>query len=333
MKKTLFFLLAGLMLVTAGCRRIPIYEPESGVYLKLNLDTKVQVEIDDDFDIDAVPSLREKVEGKMPETMHACFYDAQSHQLVADDFLPPTGGFVDVPVGVYDVVVYSLGTEVTQVESTQTRAGSYAFTSQTGNQVKQTLGAGSKSDWSEQPVIFEPDHLYSGRIASAIVPARASVDGGLVVLEADLTPMTEAWTLEIKNVEGIEQLGSAEVFLTGQAAGRYQWDRRATNHPAALDLPLIADVAQGRLYIVFTTFGKFPVSSSDVIVNLQLMVAGGNRVRASFDVTDQFLDPDNTAHNIVIDDLVEVPQAGSDGGGFEPVVTDWGDEEIEVILG
>ncbi|MCR5352269.1 MAG: DUF5119 domain-containing protein [Bacteroidales bacterium] len=332
MRQTLFLLLAGLMLVTVGCRRIPMYEPESGVFLKLNLDTKVQVEVDEDFDLDAHPSLREKVDGKMPETVRACFYDIESHQLVTEDFLPPMGGFVDVPVGVYDIVVYSLGTEVTQVESTQTRAGGYAFTSQTGNQVKQTTGAGSKSDWNEQPVIFEPDHLYGGHLASAVVPAQA-VDGSLVVLEVDMTPVTEAWTLEICNVEGIEQLSNAEVFLTGQAAGRYQWDRRATNHPAALDLPLLADVSQGRLYIVFTTFGKFPVTSSDVIVNLQLTVAGGNRVRASFDVTDQFLDPDNTAHNIVINELIEVPQAGSDGGGFNPVVTDWGEEDIEVILG
>ena len=335
MRQRFLLILGALLLVlSAGCQRIELYEPEAGVYLRVSIDSSLDPAMEALLDFDARPALRDKVAGKAPELVRACFYDAVSHELVKEDFLPAEGGFVDIPAGVYDVVVYSLGTEATQVSGTETRAGGYAFTSPTGSRVKMQ-GVSSKADeedgTDEQPVVFEPDHLFVGRIAGAMVPVHPA-DDETIVLSAELSRLSESWILEVVEVAGAERIRKAEVYLTGQAADRFLWDGRTSNHPCALGFDTEIDVTEGRLYAVFNTFGKYPQLDTDVIVNLLVTTANGSRIRYVYDVTDQWLNPDNAAHRIVVEEPVEIPGDDYQGGGFDPIVNDWDGEVIPVII-
>ena len=330
-----FWVLCLLLLSLAwGCRRIPMYEAEAGVYLRISIDRTLDPAMEAYLDFDTRPQLRDKILGKMPEIVRACFYDAVSHELVAEDFLPATGGFVDVPAGAYDVIVYSLGTEETQLSGTQTRAGAYALTSATGTRVRMQRSStkADEAEADEYPVNFEPDHLFVGKIAGAMVPVRPT-DAEPTVLSAELTRLSESWILEVEDVEGAARIRKAEVYLTGQAAGRYLWDDRMSNHSCALGFDTEIDSEKGQLFAVFNTFGRYPQAETDVIVNLLLTMANGSRIRYVFDVTDQWVNPDNTAHRLVIDDLIEIPGDTFDGGGFSPVVNDWDGEEIDIIIG
>lgn len=330
-----FWVLCLLLLSLAwGCRRIPMYEAEAGVYLRISIDRTLDPAMEAYLDFDTRPQLRDKILGKMPEIVRACFYDAVSHELVAEDFLPATGGFVDVPAGAYDVIVYSLGTEETQLSGTQTRAGAYALTSATGTRVRMQRSStkADEAEADEYPVNFEPDHLFVGKIAGAMVPVRPT-DAEPTVLSAELTRLSESWILEVEDVEGAARIRKAEVYLTGQAAGRYLWDDRMSNHSCALGFETEVDVTEGRLFAVFNTFGKCPQLEADVIVNVLVTTENGSRCRYVYDVTDQWLNPDNTAHRLVIDDLIEIPGDTFDGGGFSPVVNDWDGEEIDIIIG
>lgn len=334
MKRRFLFVLSVLLLaLSASCRRIPLHEPETGVYLRMSLDPALDPAMTALPDLDAHPELLDKVTGKTPEIVHACFYDAVGHQLVKEDFLPAKGGFVDVPAGVYDVVVYGLGTEVTQVSGTETRGGSFAFTSATGSRVsmQDLSGKADKEEADVQTAIFEPDHLFVGRIAGAQVPVHPT-DAETVVLSAELSRLTESWILEIVDVEGADRIRKASAYITGQAAGRFLWDGRTSNHPCALEFETEIDVTEGRLFAVFNTFGKYPQYETDVIVNVLVTLESGNRCRYVFDVTDQWLNPDNTAHRIVVKDPVEIPGSDFGGGGFDPIVNDWDGEVIPVII-
>ena len=331
MKRILLLL---LILALVACHRIPMYEASSGVFLRLDLQTELDAEFSENIDFAAHPELLAKLTGKAPEMVRACFYDAVSHELVAEDYLPPEGGFIHIPTGVYDVLVYSLGTEATQVDGTRTRAGAYAFTSATGARVKvQTKADSGEGAVAEQAVIWEPDPLYAGRIAGAVIPVYPEGEEESVVLESVLKRSVESWSLEIREVEGAERIAGAEAYVIGQAAGRYLWDGRSTNHPASLVCPLVVNAAKGQLWTVFNTFGKFPEAESDVVVDLLVTTTGGARCSYIFDVTDQWVNPDNTAHRIVIDVLVEIPDDNYSGGGFDPLVEEWDGEEIDIIVG
>ena len=328
-----------LLALTAGCKRIPMYERSAGIYLRVAVDQSLDPAQEAFLDFDARPQLRDKVAGKMPELVRACFYDAVSHELVAEDFLPPTGGFVDVPAGAYDVLVYSLGTDATQVSGTESRAGAYAFTSPTGARVKlqaprtkDDADQDGESGASEQPVVFEPDHLFVGKIAGAMVPVRPE-EAEKTVLSVNLSRLSESWTVEVVDVEGAERIRKAEIYITGQAAGRYLWDARSSNRPAALGFECDVDVTKGQLFSEFNTFGRYADLETDVIVNVLVTTTAGSRVRYVYDVTDQWLNPDNTAHRIIIDELVEIPGDDFQGGGFTPIVNDWDGEEIDIIIG
>lgn len=335
MKRRILSVLGVLLLaLSAGCQRIPLHEPETGVYLRVSIDQSLDPAMEALLDFNARPELRDKVVGKMPELVRACFYDAVSHELVKEDFLPAQGGFVDVPAGVYDVVVYSLGTEATRVSGTETRAGAYAFTSPTGSMVKMQ-GLSSKADeedgTDEQPVVFEPDHLFVGRIAGASVPVHPT-GAETIVLSAELSRLSGSWILEVAEVEGAERIRKAEVYLTGQAADRYLWDGRTSNHTCALRFEMEIDVTEGRLFGVFNSFGKCLQQETDVIVNVLVTTENGSRIRYVYDVTDQWLNPDNAAHRFVIEGPVDIPGDDYQGGGFEPVVNEWDGEAIPVII-
>ena len=198
MRKYLLLLLTGLLLAT-GCHRIPLHERASGVYLKLNFHQEIDPAMAALLDFDARPELKDKVLGKTPELVRACFYDAVSHELVAEDFVPAEGGFVDVTSGAYDVVVYGLGMEMTQVIGTETRAGGFSFTGPTGVKVK--MGAPTKADeeTQEQSVVFEPDHLFVGKIAGANVAMRPAEASETAVLTAEMERISESWILKLRN--------------------------------------------------------------------------------------------------------------------------------------
>ena len=328
-----------LLTLAAGCKRIPMYEREAGIYLRVKVDQSLDPAQESHLDFDARPQLRDKVLGKMPELVRACFYDAVSHDLVAEDFLEATGGFVDVPAGVYDVIVYSLGTEATQVSGTESRAASYANTSATGTLLKMQAastkddsGEGSTPASSEQSVVFEPDHLFVGKIAGAMVPVRPE-EVESAVLDVTLSRLSESWTVEVIDVEGAERIQKADIYITGQAAGRYLWDARTAGRPCALGFGCDVDATKGQLFSEFNTFGRHSEPETEVIVNVLVTTNGGSRFRYVYDVTDQWLNPDNSAHRLVVDERMEIPGDDYQGGGFDPVVNDWDGETIDIIIG
>lgn len=126
------FILLLVIVCMPSCRLIPLYDPESSVYLRLNIKLNTDVVLNEDIDLEGNKDLREKVHGVMPQTVRACFYNIETHKLVAEEYLPPEGGFVNIPSGMYDIIVYGLGTESTRTKDTDTRGGAHALTSETG---------------------------------------------------------------------------------------------------------------------------------------------------------------------------------------------------------
>ena len=322
----LLCVLAGFLF--ASCKREPLYDRESGVYLKTNVILGPSTVLTGNVDIDGDPVLSAKVNGKMPDRLRVLFYDVNTHEYVTEEFLPPQGGFVNVPAGTYDILVYGLGTEVTRVSGSETRAGTYAVTSYVGTKVKVRTKAGPGIEGqTEFPVIYEPDHVFVGRASNVVVPVRSELDD-TIVIEMDLSTLLDTYTLEVLNVFNAEAIQSMTVYITGHAPSRYLWDKRFPKSPSAIMFEAMPDVEDGCIRTAFNTFGKFPEESNEVFLNVQITDVEGGRFQWVYDVTDQFDNPDNTGHRIVITDVMEIPDGGT--GGFAPDVNDW-DPVIEVV--
>ena len=320
-----------LSLVTFGaivcsCHHIPLMDPYSGVYIKFN----IRIDPDMfDYNLEDYP-YPNIVRGSMPHSLRVCFYDIESHDLVMEEYVGSEGGFINVEAGVYDIVVYNLGTEVTRVTGTASRAGAYAYTSNSGSILNM-----SKADENGEviqlnyPVIYEPDHLYVGRKENVEIPVVAA-DNRVLVIEVDMSTLLESYTFEILNIVGAERIQSATCFVTGQSPQRYLWDKRHPGNLCAITFGAPVDVEHGVVRTAFNTFGRYPYSTSGVYVNFLVNDKGGHRYQWIFDITEQFDDPDNERHEIKIINTIVIPE--EEQGGFTPSVGDWNAEIVYVPL-
>lgn len=322
-----YFVLLTLSLLS--CHRIPLYDPDSSIYLKLELKLDMDVKVPDYVDLAAYPDLAAKVHCAKPTSVRACFYDVETHRLAAEDFVGGDGGFIDLAAGTYDMIVYNLGNENTRVTATETRGGAYAYTSGLNTRVKVTKAGTSQV--REYDVIYEPDHLLVGRMEQVVIPVHETGENKRVVIEDNMSTLLETYSFEMPNIQGAERIKTVDIYITGQAPSRYLWDKRYPTRPVAIWFPAKIEPSAGRLYSVFNTFGKFPDSQSDVFLYVRMTNGQGGLFQWTFDVTDQFNNPDNTDHTIIIDDHVEIPEEGSDGG-FTPTVNDWNAEIIDIQL-
>ena len=309
--------LLAIMFCAAGCKFIPLYELEGNVVLNIDYQLEQQVYVREGFDPDNVASFNEKVHGKMPQEIQVLFYEAETHEIVVNQFMEATGGVLDVPTGRYDVLVYSLGTRVTHVEGSA-RSSVYAATDMTPRYYQ--IG-------SSMNVITEPDHLYTARFEGVAVGPVEDDIHTVTYLDTTAFSIEDTWTLEMIEVEGMEYISACEAFISTQEGREFLWGNREGNQPGSVKISIRPDFKTGRLYSIFNTFGRYMNYGQKVKVALLVTNNGGDEFLFEFDVTDQYDDPDNIGHNIVISEKLTIPK-GSGGGGFVPVVDPWWEPEI-----
>ena len=58
------------------------------------------------------------------------------------------------------------------------------------------------------------------------------------------------------------------------------------------------------------------------------------RFRWQYDVTDQWDNPDNTGHLIIVTEHIDIPEPGSGADtGFGPGVENWNEHVIDITVG
>lgn len=345
MKQLMMILMCALCALS--CRRVPLYDADGNVYVQIKVDLSVDIEVDPDIDIFSNPHYAEKLFGKMPEYVQLCFYSTETHELVKEDFVTVEGGAIDIPSGTYDLIVYSLGHETTSLSSNKMRGSLYAYsqditTSKSylldkilatlkGNNV--TTQEDINMAYGDDPIIAEPEHLYVGVKENIVIPDVKSNDKATtIVIPIDIKSIVETYCFEIRNIVGAKNIYSVDVFITGHVGRRYLWGDRYWNQPCTLFFNATTDAEKGHIYTVFNTFGKYPGADNEVILNLLIYDSDGGQYEFVYDVTDQFDDPDNTNHEIIIDEQIIIPESGSSGSGFDPSVSPWDEEDEKIQL-
>lgn len=312
-------LLLTLITLLTACERIPLLERETRFYLKLKIHLKTNIEL---------PTT--KAEETLPEMMQVNFYDVETHELVNKVYVSAEGGYVDIESGVYDVVIYNLGTQTTRIDKTGSRGGIYAFTEAMDNHFLPQQLQGNGGSLGNQLIINEPDHLYVARMEQIVVPER-SVEDETVELYAEAETILETYLFRATQIAQIEHATSVKGFVSGQAQAKHLWDGRFTTDQATIGFDCMVDKTKGELRAYFNTFGKLPNVQNKVYLHLFVGNASGDAYEYVFDVTDQFDNPDNKGV-IEVTDKIVVPEPGTDQGGFAPIIDDWEEESKDIEI-
>lgn len=309
-----------LLLGLGSCKRRPLSVADYSVNVVIN--------IDDDIVNYRMPS--------EPELMRVAFFDHEDGQLMTQAFLPPRGGKVNViPGRTYDVLVYNFDTQVTYIKDENSFPKILATTNQISDAFKSKLKSrGTKSptkDDLDETIVYDPDHLYVGRLNTVEMPAR-SVDSPEITLTVDCETVVQTWILEVDKIKGAQYIGSISAVITGLSEyNKISTGLRSKDYATVFfDIQSIGQ--DGVVKTKFNTFGENPESGERQILSLVITDTGGKGYIFNVDVTDQF--PGNKEQIIRVKtgdiDIPEPEHQG--GGGLSPSVDEWKDivSQIEI---
>ena len=322
-QNTLIILMMALVLTSCEYKELCYdnnHASENNLSLKLslNLDLNVEIEVSEEA--------HTKIE--VPDYMKVCFYDPESGMLSKSEFVKGYGGDLHENPGTYDMVVYSFGTEWTQIRGEGNINTLEAFTSDISNVKSRLLASFTRAqdDEAPGPIIYTPDHLLVTRKQVEIPPL--SAENRVITITAFAETILETYSFEVTNVTGIQYISSVEAFVTNQARSSFFGRGEVSTEPATIYFPIEVSGNTQTLKTSFNTFGKLPGESRSYL-HMILMDTEGKEYRISTDITDQF---EKSGHQIKIETPIDVPQPQG-GGGISPTVEQWEEIKNDVPIG
>lgn len=182
-------------------------------------------------------------------------------------------------------------------------------------------------------IVYEPDHLFVARDNVTILN---DVEEQVVEVEAETVVETYYLSVRVKN---IKHMASANALLTGQIGSNfigYPTEEGKSDDNVSLYFPLYAatdETENDKVHSTFNTFGKMPGKETKLWLTIFLTTQSGQTVEWHKDITEEFMD--NPDHKIEIEEdaiIVPDPPAGTGGGGFQPGVSEWEEENHYIEL-
>lgn len=315
MKRIPIYIIAMLLCIfVSSCKRRPLTTAD---YMVI-----VNIEIEKDI-------VNHTVE-KDPSLMRCIFYDSETGGFVTQAFLPPTGGQVSlIPSREYDVLVYNFDTESTWLEEENWYHKIYASTSLIPDSFRTKLRSRATKG-EEELIVYDPDHLFVGRLNDVFIPAR-SVDAPPVILNVNCETVVESWLLEVKTITGVKNIGSMAAVITSlSGSNRIGPNERSTNFVSVYFDNQVID-ENGLLTAKFNTFGWNKDIKEKQILSLVFTDVAGKGHVFNVDVSNQF--PNNKEQIIRIELDIDIPEPMTSGdGGFVPKVDDWDEINTDIII-
>ena len=304
-----------LMIVVGGCRRRPLVELDNNVHLNITIGQDIV-----NYEVKTPP-----------EMMRAIFFDSRTGDFVSHSFLPHHGGYVNVMPGrEYDILVYNFDTETTIIDGDHNINTIIAYTNLVPDNIKSRLkGRASKSD--NEMFVFEPDHLFVGKIEDGYVPKRGY---GMPAFEIDIHAETvvQTWIIEVDKIKGAEYVGAVSSVISGLADNNQIGFNLQSYDEATVFFEAASLTKDGHFYAKFNTFGRNALAGKSQVLSLVLTDTGGKNWCFNMDITEKF--DDNPLQYILIqtDEIeIEKPQQTA-GGGLAPEVDEWGEIRTDIII-
>lgn len=329
MRRFVYMIMTMVMavLMLGACQRRPFAENRSQVYIALKINTDI-----------VNHTLHE-----LPENMRVDLYDPETAELVFTDYVGPEGGIIHPVPGIYDMIVYSIGSESTLIQNEHNYNTIEAYTNEISAQLKSQISqfmakrAKATKDpvpYTDEPVVNQPDHIFVGWYHELEIPV-TYVDEPVreVYVEVDAHTLVETWQVEIRNVEGSELVTESLSLISGQRGSVHIGPNVASEKIVSVFFEMHLEDRQGGgkcLKGKFNSFGRHPDKAGDVNIDLSVRNRGGGEQIFHFDVTDKF--ENNPQRYILIEDPITIIESSGGGGGFKPVVDDWEDINTDIDL-
>lgn len=344
MRKTgnIFLFLVVALILVGACQRRPFAVSQSKVTLDLEVNTNII----------------NHVQAELPENMRVDLYDPETAQLVYTDYVGPQGGYIHPAAGIYDMIVYSIGSETVLIHNEHDYHEIEAYTNEVSAFIKSQLsqflakrsmaakeraakelsvsvGGGTKEPvQTEEPIVNQPDHMFVGWYHNLEVPVVYEDDPVQeIYVEVDLHTIVQTWQVEVQTVEGSQWITDMVSLMSGQRGSVHIGPNIASEKVVSVFFDMkVEDREDGGKCLKgkFNTFGKHPDYTSGLSFDLNIKDSGGGDHLFHFDVTDQFTD--NEDRYILIKEKIVIEEPKVEGGGFQPVVDEWEDVITDIIL-
>ena len=343
MRRRLFIFILAALTVLTGCERRELEYGSANINLRLKIQLNVRVN-------GKIQNLPE------PEMMRVMFFDPDTYELVTESYLPAGGGRVSLPPGKYKFIGYNFDTEATLLRNDRNYYSIEAYTNEVSSALKSSMlsairygKSATKSEdtddsaWAlalqkvqENPVIYEPDHLFVSHQDIEVYNTTEEQ-----TIEADAETIIETWQISVR-IKNEQYMASARALLTGQIASNFiglpkEEGKTDTDVTLMFDMNAGSDAEDNDIVVgTFNTFGKNPNVESRLWLTIIIKTVGGDTVEWHRDITDEFfMDEAIEDQTIHIEEEVDIPKPenpDSGGGGFQPGVEDWDEENIPINI-
>ena len=301
--------------VLGGCKRRPLTQADNNVIVNIEIEKEI---VNYTYEED-------------PSMMRVMFFDNDGGDFATQVFLPVTGGTANViPGQSYHVLTYNFDTESTVVGSEYNFHGIYATTNEVPESIKSRLRSRA-TRYDDELIVYEPDHHFVARLTDCYVPAR-SIDAPPVVINLNAETIVETWKVYIDRLQGLQWTASVAGVISGLSLSNTLASDEESDETASVFFETFHIEADGKLEIIFNTFGRNPQERQ--VLSLVVTDTGGVGHEFNFDVTEEFEDNPEQIIRIKTDKVVidepEIPDGG--GGGLAPDVDEWDDIIIDIPI-
>ena len=355
MSKRILHILTAILLVivAAACHRRPLYDPETLVKVRVKVNVKAICNITEETKRNKDPKLYEKRTLSMnTDEMHVLVYYPDSRNLYTQTWLRAKTvnengeqvltGDLAIDYGEWDIVIYNWDTQTIQKTGFNSENTMIAYTDEISSATRAKYLGTKAGEFDGIAIHEEPEHLFVAHKDVEVMPRDT-----VITIDTEAATVIDTYYLQIR-VKGIEHATSnANAVISGLSpSNRFALNLRTEDPSAAVCFPLMASkdttiVGESNdvMCAVFNTFGKIKDVTSDLHATFSVVDTGGNLQTLDVNLDDVFKKKEAIEnHWLIIDHVIwEITDPGtnpqpSGGGGFQPVVDDWEEEQGEIIL-
>ena len=291
---------------------------------------------------------------KLPQVVRITLNDCQNGTQVAESFLQHSGrdslgyyldGYIIADAGNYDLMIYNIGTETTNIRDNYNFGTATAYTNPIQSQLYSRIPQSVRA-YGYSRIVYAPDHLFVTARRQAVVPYTHDID---TLRERNgsffkASTLVKTYYMQVR-VKGIRYVSTASALISGMAgssvlATQSMVETDTVRLYMEMDNYRAADTANtAYIYTTFNTFGKLPKENTLLTLTFEFVTTDGRSQVETINITDLFETPmvrENQwiliDREIVIDPPPTPPNPGGNSGGFTPKVDEWEDIRTDIPI-